>query len=408
LTIPNLYSEHSTISPSMPIKLFHVYHVRIPLKQKVTHASFSRVDTDTLLVRCQLTDGTTGWGEGLPRTYVTGESIDDAWQLATDSSLCRSLSAIDGSIEDVVGQLAEFQLPTSISGERECFGNSVRCAFELAILDAFSRSAGVSIAAAIHALPEVDGLWENKEQVRYSVPFTAMTFWQQIKRAMKLRYYRVSAVKVKVGLPTIDDARLLGRLRWMLGSNIDMRIDANEAWRASELRKRLDSLARFRLSAVEQPVPHHEMEQLAGVKGQLPIPIMLDESLCSLVDAHRAVEQKTCDAFNIRLSKCGGLIPAIRLAACAKEAGLGMQLGCQVGETGILSAAGRQFATHIGGLRFVEGSYDRFLVAERLTIEDVTFGRGGYAPALTSPGLGVTIDEAAIARVTIREANPFS
>ncbi len=391
----------------MHIKLFHVYHVRIPLKQKVTHASFSRVDTDTLLVCCQLMDGTTGWGEGLPRTYVTGESIDDAWQLATDAGLSRSLAAIGGSLGDVVGQLAQFQFHASICGQRECFGNSVRCAFELAMLDAFSRSAGVSISAAMQLLPEVQGLWEPIEQVRYSIPFTAMTFWQQMQRAMKLRYYQVAAVKVKVGLPTIDDTRLVGRLRWMLGPGIDLRIDANEAWRASELQQRVDSLARFGLSAIEQPVPHREMMQLARIKGKLPVPIMLDESLCSLVDAKHAVEQESCDAFNVRLSKCGGLIPAIRLAACAKEAGLGMQLGCQVGETGILSAAGRQFATHIGGLWFVEGSYDRFLVLERLTVEDLTLGRGGFAPALSQPGLGVTIDQAAIARVTIREAQPF-
>jgi hypothetical protein len=47
----------------------------------------------------------------------------------------------------------------------------------------------------------------------------------------------------------------------------------------------------------------------------------------------------------------------------------------------------------VGDLRYLEGSYDRFLVGEqRLTVEDITFGRGGFAPALPGPGLGVTID----------------
>jgi muconate cycloisomerase len=84
----------------------------------------------------------------------------------------------------------------------------------------------------------------------------------------------------------------------------------------------------------------------------------------------------------------------------AQHAGLGYQLGCQVGETGILSAAGRQFAASIANIRYLEGSYDRFLVRERLTEEDVTFGWGGYAPALTGPGLGISVDEAALKRVT--------
>ncbi|MBC8115151.1 MAG: dipeptide epimerase, partial [Candidatus Saccharimonas sp.] len=121
------------------------------------------------------------------------------------------------------------------------------------------------------------------------------------------------------------------------------------------------------------------------------------------VDARHAIERGTCDLFNIRLSKCGGLVNSLQLAALAHQAGLGYQLGCQVGETGILSAAGRHFASSVANIRYLEGSYDRFLVRERLTIEDITFGWGGYAPALTGSGLGVTIDEPELRRVTIRE-----
>ncbi len=76
----------------------------------------------------------------------------------------------------------------------------------------------------------------------------------------------------------------------------------------------------------------------------------------------------------------------------AHRAGLGYQLGCQVGETGILSAAGRHFASSVGDIRYLEGSYDRFLVKERLTQEDLTFGYGGHAKALQEPGLGIHID----------------
>jgi len=142
---------------------------------------------------------------------------------------------------------------------------------------------------------------------------------------------------------------------------------------------------------------------LSRLRGHIGVPLMLDESLCSLTDAHRAIEAGTCDLFNIRLSKCGGFVPSLRLAAIAHQAGLGFQLGCQVGETGILSAAGRHFACSVANVRFIEGSYDRHLVRERLTVQDMTFGRGGVAPALTSPGLGADIDEAALRRVTVRQ-----
>jgi len=132
---------------------------------------------------------------------------------------------------------------------------------------------------------------------------------------------------------------------------------------------------------------------------------MLDESLCGAVDGERAVAGGWCDLFNLRLSKCGGFIPSLRLAQLAKRAGLGYQLGCQVGETGILSAAGRHFATSVGGIRYVEGSYDRHLVRDALTAEDLTFARNGTAPMLVGSGLGVTVRPADLDRVTVRRVS---
>ena len=127
---------------------------------------------------------------------------------------------------------------------------------------------------------------------------------------------------------------------------------------------------------------------------------MLDESLCSMEDAQAAVLDGTCDLFNLRVSKCGGIMPTLRILNFAREHGIGCQLGCMVGETGILSAAGRAVACTNPDLIHLEGSYDRHLVAEPLTREDLTFGRGGRAPALLGPGLGITVDEAAVKRVT--------
>ena len=82
---------------------------------------------------------------------------------------------------------------------------------------------------------------------------------------------------------------------------------------------------------------------------------------------------------------------------------MGCQLGCQVGETAVLSAAGRHFAASVAGLRSVEGSYDRHLVREALATMDLTCGWGGWAAALPGPGLGFTLDPQALQRVTVRQ-----
>src|SRR5262249_52198157 len=180
-------------------------------------------------------------------------------------------------------------------------------------------------------------------------------------------------------------------------------IDANEAWPPDQAAGRIRELEPFGISAVEQPVAHDHVDALAEVRRQVRTPIMLDESLCSQVDAERAVAHGTCDLFNLRLSKCGGFIPSLRLAQLARQHGLGYQLGCQVGETAILSAAGRHFAACVAGLRYVEGSYDRHLVREALGTRDLTFRWGGWARALPGPGLGVEVDARALERVTVRK-----
>ncbi len=71
----------------MQIHRLTAFHVPIALRRPVRHASFTRTDNDTLLIRCVLRDGSIGWGEGLPRTYVTGESIDSAWQQLAQTNL---------------------------------------------------------------------------------------------------------------------------------------------------------------------------------------------------------------------------------------------------------------------------------------------------------------------------------
>ncbi len=103
----------------------------------------------------------------------------------------------------------------------------------------------------------------------------------------------------------------------------------------------------------------------------------------------------------MRISKCGGLIPTLRLIELAHRHGIGVQLGCHPGESGLLSAAGRHLASNVRGLRYVEGSYDRHILGRNITREDPTFGFGGWAKPIKGPGLGVRIDDAALEAMTV-------
>lgn len=392
------------------MRLFRLtaYHVCIPLKHQVRHASHSRDETDSLIVRCELDNGAVGWGEGLPRPYVTGETIDNVWSLLADSDLVRQLSDPFENLAQAIALLDRIKLKIADCEcpfvERGCFGNSARCAVELSLLDAVSRSEGVPLSRVTELLPEAFAIRESKSQVQYSAAITAMSPWATTVRAWKIRLYGFHQCKVKVGVEGVDDAELLRRIRKILpAGRVDLRIDANEAWTCENLESKLAPLLPFGITSLEQPVPHSQVAGLAKLRGRIGVSLMFDESLCSLTDAHRAIESGTCDLFNIRLSKCGGFVSSLRLAALAHQAGLGYQLGCQVGETGILSAAGRHFACSVANIRCLEGSYDRHLVREPLTLQDITFRRRGLAPSLAGPGLGVDIDQAALQRVTIRQ-----
>ncbi len=376
-------------------------HVRLRLRRPVIHASHARTSTENLIVVCKLSDGTTGYGEGVPREYVTGETIGSAFDLLRAADLTRQLAPAS-TWPDAVAAAEALTLPPVPGDDRQCRGNAARCALELAYLDAFGKALGEPLMNAAKLL--APALYSPIERVRYSGVLLSAKGWKVRVLALAYRVAGFRQVKVKVGIAGQDDGRKLRTVRRCVSSGMELRVDANEGWTANVAAARIAELEPAGIVSVEQPVPHEEVAELAKVRAKVKTPIMLDESLCGMVDAERAAAGGWCDSFNLRLSKCGGFIPTLRLAEYATAHKLGYQLGCQVGETGILSAAGRQFASSVAGLSAVEGSFDRHLVFDPLTTTDVTFSRrGGWAPMLTGGGTGVSIDPDKLDAVTVRK-----
>jgi len=370
--------------------------VRIPLKKPIRHASHTRTETDNMVVRCKLSDGSTGYGEGVPREYVTGETITTALELLKRSDVPAQIGDAT-SFADAVRQVEAMRLAPVEGDERKCQGNAARCAVELALLDAFGRAFGQPVSEVTRIL--APDLFEPKDEVRYSGAITSASGWKVRWAAWKMWIYGFQQLKIKVGITGQNDVDRVGAIRNRVGRKMELRVDANEAWSPDEAAKKILELKPFGITSFEQPVPHDQVGCLRKVREETQAAIMLDESLCGMVDAERAVVEKTCDLFNLRLSKCGGFIPSLRLAQYATMQGLGYQVGCQIGETAILSAAGRHFAGSVRAIRNLEGSYDKHLVKEALGTTDLTFGWGGKAATLKGPGLGFDVDPAALERV---------
>jgi muconate cycloisomerase len=208
---------------------------------------------------------------------------------------------------------------------------------------------------------------------------------------------RIFFVKAKVG-DRRSGVETLHVLRSELGPQANIRVDANGAFSAWEALTFLAEVEPFTISALEQPVPKHELAALGEVSRRSGVPVFADESLCTLQDAAYLIENDLCTGFNLRLTKCGGFLRSLAMRDLARRHGVIWQLGCHVGETAILSAAGRHMAALGGDCAYLEGSFSRYVLREDLSVEDLTFGPGGLAPLLSGPGLGVTIDDSTLSR----------
>jgi L-alanine-DL-glutamate epimerase-like enolase superfamily enzyme len=368
----------------MKITRFDIVTVDIPMRQSVRHALAERSVARNILVAAHDADGNVGWGECCPRPYVTGETIDSVKQDLGSIILPQLLGHELGSFEQV-RSLIEPLLDTMARNQQAAF-----CAAELATLDLAGRCFGVSAGMVLGAV--------QAPQVRYSGVIATDDIESVKQNAAFMAKFGVNDVKVKVGASLESNLEILTTARAILGAEVTLRIDANCAWSAQETLRQLEAMQAFSLTGVEQPVPGEDIAGMREVTAAGLVPVVADESLCSLEDARTLIRERACDVFNVRISKCGGLVNAGRIDRLAREAGLACQLGAQVGEAGILSAAGRHYATRSAGVRWCEGSYGKLLLEEDITEPDITVGPGGVAPALEGAGIGVTPGAALLQR----------
>ena len=364
-----------------------LYALRIPFVESFSHSATERRWSDSVVVRVRDEAGTEGFGEGTPRPYVTGEIVEtmldhltcELWPRVADRELPPACN---------LEALAAFLPETSLAGA--IAPHASRAALELAVLDCALRRAGRPLATL---LPP------RRSRVTYSGVIAAGPIARAVQHARQMRAIGLHNVKVKVGFD--DDVARVTAVREALGHDASLRLDANGAWSFERAVHVLNTVAPLRIAAVEQPLPRGPVEDLARLRQATPVPIMADESLVTPADAEALIAGEAVDFFNVRISKCGGLARSLAIAERAAKAGVGVQVGSQVGETAILSAAGRHLAAALPTVAFVEGSFGTLLLAEDVSVESVRFGHRGEASLLTGPGLGIRVVEERLRRRTV-------
>ena len=372
-----------------------IYRLRIPFHQAFSHALYSREESDAVIVRITGSDGRSGFGEALPRAYVTGETTDKMIARLRDFLAPRIFEERFFPGWQTLDQLQSL-LPDWTRNLESNNGvvawNAAFCAAELALLDWSLRADQSALA---------DYLPPSRLEVVYSGVISADRPKEAAALAERMARLGITQIKVKVG--TTDDAARLDAVRKAVGAEVELRADANGAWTAAQAIAQLKQLASFKLAIIEQPVAADDIAGMKQVRRQCGIPVMADESLVTVEQARRLIAENACDVFNIRLSKNGGIAGSLAIAKLAQEAGIKIQVGAQVGETGILSAAGRAFAAHVPALTWAEGSFGNWLLTEDITFDNLAFGPGGRAPLLKNRGLSVTVNGDALERLTVEK-----
>lgn len=388
----------------MRIDHFDIYRLQLPFRLSFKHSKASRKTSDSVLVKCVLKDGTEGYGESLPRPYVTGETVDSVIENLRMFTEARSSSPQHSSTGWKAMEIHEFDPDAFEQVEEFCrdlyqtmkdsfpeagtyIGASV-CALELALLDAFGRY--FSKPCLMNESPKTPS-------IKASLVIGSGARLFAVTMALLARGAGFKAIKVKV----TKNGSNLDVIRKFLPATTEIRVDANGAWDSCEALEWIEAHSGYNLAGVEQPLAPDDFDGLKCLTGRTNVGIILDESLRDLDDAEKLQKIAGNLLFNIRISKCGGLYNSLKIARFAIENGLGVQLGCQVGESSLLSAAQLRLLRNIDDVRFFEGCYGTYLLKEDIIANPLRFHRGGRLPECPKgPGLGVDIDKMKLSKYT--------
>lgn len=305
------------------IERLRVLCVPSPLVRPFVTAVRRTEQIDVVLVEATDSDGRTGWGEAATSWRVTGESAQSV------------AAVVAAPLADVVigRDAGDSALASDIA--RAVWGNAAaRSALECALadLDAQSRAVPVAQALAAGAAPT---------SIRTDMTLSAAAPSELAARAAEHVAAGFRCLKIKASAEH-DTVAGLRAVRAAIGSEVSLRIDANQAWDA-ETAIRIIRAAEdrgFDVELVEQPVAAHDLDALARVTAAVDTAIMADEAVRTARDVRVIAERGAADLVNIKLAKTGGLSEAVAAARVAREAGLGVVFGCMMeAHVGVTAAA---------------------------------------------------------------------
>jgi muconate cycloisomerase len=372
----------------MIINQIHIHQILLPFSNNISHSRKEGTAAKNVIAEIIAEQGQLkGYGEGAPRPYVTGETQESVTKAISDflqdDSFPWQLNDISQIWNFVDG------LPHSKAY------NSAICALETSLLDALGKSQGISV---IEYFPK--DFYSAKICYGAGIPLCNRVRMMEICRTIKRM--RINKIKLKMGKDFTQNKETIEIARQFFGENDDLKVDVNGAWDNELALEHIALIRDNKISVVEQPMMpgDPDVAQFAKIMKDCGVVLMADESACSLADMERIVEEGHYKMVNVRLSKCGGFRNSFKIIDYLRQTGISFQIAAHLGESGILSAAGRAVSLLCSDAAYYDGSYDEFLLKENVTLEHVTFGPGGEAGPLKGHGLGVEISPQNLERLS--------
>jgi L-alanine-DL-glutamate epimerase-like enolase superfamily enzyme len=203
-------------------------------------------------------------------------------------------------------------------------------------------------------------------------------------------------MKIKVGdKPLTDDIARTWAIGDALAGAVQLSADANQGW------KRDDAIAFARgaseaLDFLEQPVRARDVEGMAIVARAAACALAADEGLHSAEDVRRHHACGAAHGGSIKMIKLGGVTRALEAAQLFAELGLHANLAGKTAESSVSSAAVLHLAAAVPNLDWGVSPTTPYLAVD--VVRNPIQIRDGHVAPPAGPGLGVEVDEDALAR----------
>lgn len=365
------------------IEAIRASSLEIPFTLAFRHASAARASTQTIWVGATGRDGRTGFGEGCPREYVTGESLATAQAfVATHAAGWRERIR---DVESLGGWIR--------SHEAEIDANPAAwTAVELALLDLLGKSADRPVESLL-GLPPLGG------RFRYSAVLGDAPPAEFDRHLARYRQAGFRDFKIKLAGDRTGDVAKVRSLEAAGIAPTSVRADANNLWPDADAAiADLRALA-FPFLAVEEPLRAGDYAGMLRIARALDGRIVLDESMARPGQLPGLPGDAARWLVNLRVSKMGGILRSLDFLRRARAQGLRVIAGAHVGETSLLTRAALTVARAAGeALVAQEGAFGTHLLARDVVEPSLMFGAGGVLDvgALgAGPGWGLAIREAA-------------